>query len=45
MNYSRTYPIGVFEDDLIQWKEWYEENKCNNIQLKNSLVVPEVYQD
>jgi hypothetical protein len=45
MNYSTTYPIGVFEQDRIKWKEWYEENKCKNIQFKDSLVTPEVYQE
>ncbi|GGD21325.1 hypothetical protein [Flavobacterium orientale] len=45
LNYSRTYPLGVFEKDRLKILEWYEENKCNNIQLKNTLVVPEVYQD
>ena len=33
-NYANTYPIGVFEKDKLVWLEWYENNKCNNIQLK-----------
>jgi hypothetical protein len=45
MNYSTTYPIGVFEQDRINWQEWYEENKCKNIQFKDSIVIPEVYQE
>lgn len=44
MNYARTYPIGVFEEDLKNWLKWYEENKCKNIQLKKTYVIPEVYQ-
>lgn len=42
-NYSRTYPIGVFNEDRIKWIEWYEENKCNNIQLKSTYEIPYVY--
>lgn len=45
MNYSRTYPIGIFEKDRIKILEWYEENKCQNLQFKNSYIIPEVYQD
>ena len=44
MNYARTYPLGVFEEDQKKWMEWYEENKCKNIQFKTSYIVPEVYQ-
>jgi len=43
MNYSRTYPTGVFEKDRIKWIEWYEENKCKNIELKSIYIIPEVY--
>lgn len=45
MNYSRTYPLGVFEKDYKKWIEWYNKNKCNNIQLKTKYVIPEVYID
>lgn len=45
MNYSRTYPIGIFERDRIKWLEWYEENKCKNIQFKSTYIIPEVYKD
>lgn len=45
MNYSRTYPVGVFEQDYVKWLEWYEENKCKNIQFKNTYIIPEVYQN
>jgi len=45
MNYARSYPISVFEKDRIKWKEWYEENKCKNIQFKRSYEIPEVYQE
>jgi hypothetical protein len=45
MNYARTYPIGIFEKDHIKILEWYEENKCNNIKLKSSYIVPEAYKD
>lgn len=43
MNYARTYPRGVFEEDRKKWMVWYEENKCKNIQFKTSYVIPEVY--
>jgi hypothetical protein len=45
MNYSKAYPTGVFEKDQIKLLEWYEENKCKNIQFINSYIVPEVYRD
>lgn len=45
MNYSRTYPIGIYEQDRIKWIDWYEKNKCKNIQLKSSLTIPEVYRE
>ena len=35
-NYSNTYPIGVFEEDKNGWLKWYEENKCNNLKLKDT---------
>lgn len=44
LNYSRTYPIGVFKKDKIEWLKWYEENKCENIQIKSTYIIPEVYQ-
>ncbi|VXB14410.1 MULTISPECIES: hypothetical protein [Chryseobacterium] len=34
LNSTGTYPIGVYEDDRKDWIEWYEKNKCNNIQFK-----------
>lgn len=34
LNYSRTYPYGIYEKDRKIWIEWYEKNKCNNIQFK-----------
>jgi hypothetical protein len=36
-NYAKTYPYGTFMEDRKKWLEWYEANKCNNIQLKDSL--------
>jgi hypothetical protein len=36
-NYARTYPSGVFEDDKTIWLKWYEDNKCKNIQFKDSI--------
>jgi hypothetical protein len=45
INYARSYPIGVFEQDKIKWIDWYEENKCKNIQFKDTYIIPEVYQD
>lgn len=35
LNYSRTYPYGTYEKDRREWIDWYEKNKCSNIQLKN----------
>ncbi len=35
LNYARTYPYGVFEEDKVNWLKWYEENKCKNIQFKD----------
>lgn len=34
LNYARLYPNGIYEKDRKSWLEWYEKNKCNNIQLK-----------
>lgn len=34
LNYSRTYPYGVYEKDRKGWLDWYEKNKCNDLQLK-----------
>jgi len=45
MNYSRTYPLGIFQQDRIKWMEWYEQNKCKNIQFKDTYIIPEVYQN
>lgn len=45
MNYARTYPFGVYEMDRKKWIEWYEENKCKNIQFKNSYIIPEAYKE
>jgi len=45
MNYSRSYPIGVYEQDKIKRIEWYDANKCENIQLKTEYDVPEVYKN
>lgn len=36
LNYGRTYPGGVYEEDRKGWIIWYEENKCKNIQFKKS---------
>ena len=35
LNYGRTYPYGIFQEDKLNWLKWYEENKCKNIQFKN----------
>ena len=43
MNYARNYPSPVFEKDQIKLLEWYEENKCKNIQFKSSYIIPEAY--
>lgn len=45
MNYAKTYPVGIFEEDYKKWIEWYEENKCKNIQFKSSYIIPEVYKE
>ncbi len=34
LNYARSYPIVVYREDRKGWLEWYEKNKCNNIQFK-----------
>ena len=33
LNYSGSYPIGVFESDKKGWLAWYETNRCNNLQI------------
>ncbi|MDR6923401.1 MULTISPECIES: hypothetical protein [Chryseobacterium] len=33
-NYARTYPLGTYEKDYPGWLDWYDKNKCNNIQFK-----------
>ncbi|GGP06743.1 hypothetical protein GCM10010992_27840 [Cloacibacterium rupense] len=33
-NYARIYPGGIYKEDRIRWIEWYERNKCNDIQFK-----------
>lgn len=33
-NYAHKYPIGIFQEDKKGWLNWYEENKCKNIQFK-----------
>jgi hypothetical protein len=33
-NYGRTYPAGIFIEDKKIWLKWYEDHKCQNIQLK-----------
>lgn len=45
MNYARTYPIGVYEQDRTKWLEWYDANKCKNIQFRTDYDIPEVYKD
>ena len=45
MNYVRSYPLGIFKQDHEKWLEWYEENRCRNIQFKSEYVIPEVYKD
>lgn len=44
MNYSRSYPFGVYEKDRKKWIEWYNENKCKNIQFKSTYIVPDAYE-
>jgi len=34
LNYGRLYPFGIYEKDRNGWIEWYEKNKCSNIQFK-----------
>jgi hypothetical protein len=34
LNYARLYPIGAYERDRKGWLDWYEKNKCYNIQFK-----------
>lgn len=42
LNYARTYPGGIYEDDRKIWIKWYEENKCKNIQFKKN-ASKEIY--
>lgn len=34
LNYAGTYPYGIYESDKKIWLEWYEKNKCQNIEFK-----------
>lgn len=34
LNYAIIYPGGVYEKDRKIWVDWYEKNKCTNIQFK-----------
>lgn len=45
MNYAMTYPLDIYEQDRIKWIEWYQANKCKNIQIKTDSIIPEVYKD
>ncbi len=42
-NYAMLYPIGIYEQDRVKWIEWYDQNKCNNIQFKDSYIIPDAY--
>lgn len=35
LNYARSYPYDTYKNDRANWTKWYDENKCNNIQLKD----------
>ena len=35
LNYARSYPYDTYKNDRVNWLKWYDENKCNNIQLKD----------
>ena len=34
LNYDGSYPGGVYEKDRAGWIQWYENNKCNDLQIK-----------
>ncbi len=34
LNYARLYTVGAYERDRKVWLDWYEKNKCSNIQFK-----------
>lgn len=34
LNYARSYPIAVYKEDRKGWLDWYEKNKCKDIQFK-----------
>ena len=34
LNYARLYTGGAYEKDRKVWIDWYEKNKCSNIQFK-----------
>lgn len=33
-NYFNRYPGSTYNKDRKEWLDWYEKNKCNNIQFK-----------
>jgi hypothetical protein len=33
-NYTGRYPVGAYKQDRQIWIDWYEKNKCTNIQFK-----------
>ena len=37
LNYAHVYGYGTFERDKTEWLKWYEGNKCNNIQFKDTI--------
>jgi len=37
LNYNQSYPYGIFEEDRKKWINWYEDNKCRNIQFKDTI--------
>ena len=37
LNYDNSYTtIADFKQDKKDWLDWYEKNRCNNLQLKDS---------
>jgi hypothetical protein len=45
LNYSFEYvDINAFHKDKVVWLKWYNDNKCSNIQFKNTKNVGEFLQ-
>ncbi|MEP6262489.1 MAG: hypothetical protein ABJ092_12990 [Gillisia sp.] len=39
LNYAGVYPPDVYKKDRAGWLEWYEVNKCKNLQIKKTGIL------